>query len=137
MRRAMRPAICLQTTRLPAPSIVSVFCSFCSEASSLLAIRNRPRRYSTFATAPPIGARLTCTSNTFRKMLMRVPEGPLFLTATILPSAGDTATGPAGIKRSGSRKKYRQNAASTPSGSANAGPASQNTRAAPRLSARA
>jgi hypothetical protein len=38
-------------------------------------------------------------------MLMRVCVAVSRFTATTLPSAGDTATGPAGIARSGSRKK--------------------------------
>src|ERR1035441_3712110 len=46
-----------------------------------------------------------------------------------LPSAGDTATGPGGISRSGSRKKYRQNSANTPMGAAYHGPTSQKTMA--------
>ena len=42
MRRAMSPAICLNTTREPSPSMVTVFCSFCSEALSSKAGRNLP-----------------------------------------------------------------------------------------------
>ena len=63
----------------------------------------------------------------FMKMLRRVSEGLSVFTATTLPSAGETATGPPGMTRSGSRKKYRQKAARIQSGAENQGPASQAT----------
>ena len=50
------------------------------------------------------------------KMQMRVRSGLSCRMATILPSAGETATGPEGTTRSGSRKKYRQKAAARNSG---------------------
>ena len=83
-----------------------------SDAASLLATRNLPLVYSTPVTLPPIGARFTWTSNTFRKIQTCVPAGFRRISTT-LPSAGETATGPCGILRSGSRKNQRQNAAST------------------------
>ena len=76
---------------------------------------------------PATGARFTCTSKIFRKMLMRFKSGLSAFTATTLPSAGETATGPAGMTRCGSRKKYRQNSASTHSGAPNHGFTSQET----------
>jgi hypothetical protein len=62
-------------------------------------------------------------------MLIRFSVGLSAFTATTLPSAGETATGPAGISRSGSRKKLRQNNARIQAGTANHGPASQATAA--------
>ena len=59
---------------------------------------------------------------------MRWSVGLSALTATTLPSAGETATGPAGISRLGSRKKLRQNSARIQAGAANHGPASQVTK---------
>ncbi len=58
---------------------------------------------------------------------MRVSAGLSAFTATTLPSAGATASGPCGITRCGSRKKYRQNSASTHSGAPNHGFTSQQT----------
>src|SRR5579883_2452059 len=42
MRRAINPAICLNTTDVPSPSTVTTFCSFTVEHSSLLATRKHP-----------------------------------------------------------------------------------------------
>ena len=58
-------------------------------------------------------------------MLMRFSVGVSGFTATTFPSAGETATGPAGISRSGSRKKYRQNAARIHNGTPSHGLTSQ------------
>jgi hypothetical protein len=41
----------------------------------------------------------------FRKTLIRVESALSALMETIFPSAGETATSPAGTSRSGSRKK--------------------------------
>ena len=96
----------------------------------------RPGRYVTSAIAPAMGARLTCTSKMFRKMLTRWSAEPSGFTATTLPSAGETATGPPGMARSGSRKKYRQKSARSHRGAANQGRASQETRTpAPAIAA--
>lgn len=62
--------------------------------------------------------RLTCTSKTLRKIVIRFRVGLNALTLTMVPSAGATATGPVGLARSGSRKKYRQNTAATSRGAA-------------------
>src|SRR5882672_497535 len=43
MRRANRPAICLNTTVIPSPSTVTMFCSFSAADSALIALINFPR----------------------------------------------------------------------------------------------
>ena len=58
----------------------------------------------------------------FKKMLIREPPSGSGRMWTTLPSAGDTATSPPGSTRSGSRKKFAQNTASTKSGIAQSQP---------------
>src|SRR5208282_1183852 len=43
MRRAIRPAICLNTKVRPSPSTVTMFCSFSSADCAAMALRNLPR----------------------------------------------------------------------------------------------
>ena len=59
MRRAISPAICLKTTRVPSPSTVTTFCSFCVEHSSRLATWKAPSWYCTSAMVPAMGVRFT------------------------------------------------------------------------------
>ena len=57
--------------------MVTVLRSFCELATSRLATRNWPLVYSMLAILPAMGARFTCTSKMFRKMLMRVHSAPV------------------------------------------------------------
>src|SRR6267142_556017 len=113
--RAISPAICLNTISPVSVESVNTFCSFSKEARSRIAAKNLPGRYSIFAIVPVAGERFTCTFQTARKMLMRLPGRPPFsssATTTTRPSPGDTtAPGSAGITRSGSRKKENTNSA--------------------------
>ena len=63
-----------------------------------------------------MGERFTWTSNTFKKMLMRVQGAPFSCvdsTDVTFPSAGETIRpSPAGMVRSGSRKNQRKKAPS-------------------------
>src|SRR6267154_2869407 len=114
-RRAINPAICLNTISPASVESVNTFCSFSREARSIIAARNFPGRYSIFVIVPAAGDRLTCTFQTARKILTRFPARPSHsssVTTTTRPSPGDTtAPASAGITRSGSRKKEKTNRA--------------------------
>src|SRR5262249_31844151 len=114
-RRAIKPAICLNSISPAGVASVKMFCSFCVEAFGFQAARNLPGRYFTCVMVPVSGVRLTCTFQIARKMLMRVPGRPAFSSSVMTrtrPSAGErTASGSGGMARSGSRKKEKQKAA--------------------------
>ena len=55
--------------------MVTMLRSFWELATSRLATRNWPLVYSMLVIAPAMGARFTCTSKMFRKMLMRAHAG--------------------------------------------------------------
>ncbi len=117
MRRASNPAICLKLTSYSPASIVINVCSLFSTDSGFIAFMNSPLRNSHTFTTPPTGARFTCTSKTFRKILSR-NRLPLIVSihsaSVTTPSPGETTCpGSWGIVLFGSRKNHRKNAAST------------------------
>jgi hypothetical protein len=90
----------------------------CSLALSSEAFTKAPFSYFTARTFPAIGVRFTCTSNTFRKIAMRV-AGPWSQSGSSTGSTERTRPSPAdtiapsadGIARSGFRKNQTQKAA--------------------------
>ena len=74
--------------------MVKVLRSFCELAASRLATRNWPLVYSILVILPAMGARFTCTSKMFRKMLMREEEGCRPCGQHHLPISGRDRNGP-------------------------------------------
>jgi hypothetical protein len=115
MRRAMSPTICTTWILSPkAVSSVTVQRAFSRSALRSNAARARPALRSTETTRPASGQRLTCTSNTDRKIPMRcalVPSSNSISPASSTrPSAGDTTVRwSPGISRGGFRKKKATN----------------------------
>ena len=111
MRRAKIPAICVQVTVTPSPSMTSELRSFIRLALSLVAGVFLPCVYVILVILPVIGERLIWTSSGERNTLTSLPFSLVSILVT-RPSAAETIRpSPVGTSRCGSRKKYIINSA--------------------------